>query len=74
MAERPQRVEIGFSGGQVIAARIAEKELNDLREALGRGGGWYDLESEEGRLSIDRDQVAFVRVAAPEHRVGFSDV
>jgi hypothetical protein len=72
MAESPQRVEIGFGGGQVIAARIGERELKDLREALGRGGGWYDLETEEGRLAIDRGQVVFVRVAAPEHRVGFT--
>jgi hypothetical protein len=72
MAERPQRVEIGFGGGQVISARVAESELEKLREALGRGGGWYDFQTEDGRLSIDRDQVAFVRTAAPEHRVGFS--
>jgi len=33
MAEA-QRVEIGFEGGQVIAARLAEDDLKDLRKQL----------------------------------------
>lgn len=73
MAERSQRVEIGFSGGQVLATRLAEKQLTELREALARGDGWYELGTEEGELAIDRGQVVFVRVAAAEHRIGFVD-
>ncbi len=29
-----QRVEIGFEGGQVISARLAESDLKDVRKQL----------------------------------------
>ena len=32
-----QRVEIGFEGGQVISARLAEEDLKDLRGQLEKG-------------------------------------
>ena len=41
MAEA-QRVEIGFEGGQVISAGLAEDDLKDLRKQLEKGG-WHDL-------------------------------
>ena len=65
------RVEIGFSGGQVLVARLTEDQLKDLRDAVEGGDGWYDLKAEDGELAIDRGQVAFIRVASAEHRVGF---
>jgi hypothetical protein len=71
MAERAERVEIGFRGGQVVATRLEEKQLKGLLDALGRGDGWYDLDTEDGPLALERGQVSFVRVAAGEHRVGF---
>jgi hypothetical protein len=66
------RVEIGFSGGQVVAARLEPKQLDDVRKALGKSEGWLSLESEDGELSIDVSEVVFVRLAASEHRIGFS--
>jgi hypothetical protein len=74
MAERAKRdrVEIGFDGGQVIAARLTEKQLSDLRKALDNGEGWHDISTEDGDLAVDLDEVIFVRVAAPEHRIGFT--
>jgi hypothetical protein len=66
-----QRVEIGFEGGQVIAARLDEKPLQRLRSELDRGGRWHDLETEEGVLALDLSKVAFIRVDSGEHRVGF---
>jgi hypothetical protein len=65
------RVEIGFEGGQVISARLEQKELQRLRSELGRGGSWHDLETEEGALALDLGKVAFLRVDSGEHRVGF---
>ena len=47
-----QRVEIGFEGGQVIQARLAEEDLKDLRAALEKGG-WHDLHTEDGVISQD---------------------
>ena len=49
MAEA-QRVEIGFEGGQVISARLAEDDLKDLRKQLEKGG-WHDLHTEDGVLA-----------------------
>ena len=42
-----QRVEIGFEGGQVISARLANDDLKDLRKQLEKGG-WHDLHTEDG--------------------------
>ena len=68
MAE--QRVEIGFEGGQVISARIGEDDLKDLRKQLEKGG-WHDLHTEDGVVSLFLSKVAFVRVGTHNSRVGF---
>ena len=48
-----------------------------LREAsLHRAGSeprWYDLETEDGSISLDLAQVVFVRIAGAPHTIGFSD-
>ena len=72
MAEA-QRVEIGFEGGQVIPARLAEDDLKDLRKQLEKGG-WHDLHTEDGVISLYLGKVAFLRVASNDHRVGFGSV
>ena len=70
MAEA-QRVEIGFEGGQVISTRLGEDDLKDLRSRLEQGG-WYDLHTEDGVVSLYLGKVAFLRIDSGEHRVGFS--
>jgi hypothetical protein len=70
MAEA-QRVEIGFEGGQVISARLSEDDLKDLRKKLEKGG-WHDLRTEDGVISLYLGKVAFMRIESGEHRVGFS--
>jgi hypothetical protein len=74
MAEQSKRdrVEIGFDGGQVLAVRLNQKQLGDLRKALDKGEGLHDISTEDGDLAVDLDEVIFVRVAAPEHRIGFT--
>jgi hypothetical protein len=69
MAEA-QRVEIGFEGGQVISARLAEDDLRDLRQQLERGG-WHDLQTEDGVIALYLGKVAFLRIESGAHRVGF---
>ena len=66
-----QRVEIGFEGGQVVSVRLTEDDLKDLRKQLEKGG-WHDLRTEEGILSIYLGKVAFLRIDSGDHRVGFS--
>ena len=79
MAEEMKRVEIGFGGGQVMSARLAARHLETLREALTSTerltseATWYELESEDGVISLDLRQVVFVRVAAAPQTIGFSD-
>jgi hypothetical protein len=65
-----QRVEIGFEGGQVISARLADQDLEDLRSRLEQGG-WHDLHTEEGTIALHLGKVQFLRVESGEHRVGF---
>jgi hypothetical protein len=80
MAEEMKRIEIGFGGGQVMSARLESRHLDALRQALAstdklasEAASWYDLESEDGAISLDLRQVVFVRVAAAPHTIGFSD-
>jgi hypothetical protein len=79
MAEEAKRIEIGFSGGQVMATRLTETQLGELRAALASSdklssehAGWHELESEDGTVSLDLRQIVFVKVAGPPHTIGFS--
>jgi hypothetical protein len=66
------RVEIGFSGGQVVAVRLSDERVKDLRQALDGANGWFDLETEDGEVALDLREVVFVRGAPGEHRIGFT--
>ena len=69
-SDRPQRVSIGFQGGQVLAARVSPDALKKLRRALD-GGDWHELEAEDATVAINLAQVVYVNVDADEHQVGF---
>jgi hypothetical protein len=66
-----QQVEIGFEGGQVVSARLAGDDLEGLRKQLEQGG-WHDLHTEDGVISLYLGKVAFLRVKSGDNRVGFS--
>jgi hypothetical protein len=66
------RVEIGFSGGQVVAVRMSDEKVKDLRRALDKSDGWTDIETEDGAIALDLRQVVFLRGAPGEHRIGFT--
>jgi hypothetical protein len=68
--DKPQKVSIGFEGGQVLSARVGPKELSTLRGALG-GQGWHELTAEDGTVALDVDKIVYVLVDHEEHRVGF---
>ncbi len=68
--DRPQRITIGFTGGQTLAARVAPDQLTNLRNALG-SDGWHDLTAEDGTVAVDLAKVAYVIAEHEEHRVGF---
>jgi regulator of protease activity HflC (stomatin/prohibitin superfamily) len=69
MASR-REVTIGFAVGQALAVRIDEDQIKRLRESLG-GGGWFELQTEDGTAQVRLDAVVYVRVENDEHRVGF---
>jgi hypothetical protein len=65
-----RRVSIGFDGGQVLAARVGEKALSALREALEKGG-WHDLAAEDGSALVYVPKIVYITTDTSEHRVGF---
>ena len=83
--EKPQKISIGFIGGQVLAARVAPHELTKLRNALPAGGcrgvavqctAWSDRRPRScgpRNASINGVRVAvFRRSYAPSDRVAAS--
>jgi hypothetical protein len=68
--DKPQKISIGFEGGQVLGARVVPAELSKLRNALGKGG-WHDVTAEDGTVAVDLGRVVYVLVDHEEHRVGF---
>jgi hypothetical protein len=68
--EKPQKISIGFLGGQALAARVNPAELTRLRQALG-STGWHDLTAEDGTVAVDLSKIVYVLVDHEEHRVGF---
>jgi hypothetical protein len=66
-----QKVEIGFEGGQVVAVRLSEDELKNLRKQVEKGG-WHDVKTEDGVLAVYVGKVAFLRIDSGAHKVGFS--
>jgi hypothetical protein len=69
--ERHARTSIGFAGGQVLSVRVDADSLAALKEALAGDRRLYDLVLEDGSVTIDLAQVAYVRVDSDEPRVGF---
>ena len=68
--DKPQKISIGFLGGQVLSARVAPEELTRLRERA-RQEGWHDLTAEDGTVALDLGRVVYVLVDHEGHRVGF---
>lgn len=68
MARR--RVSVGFEGGQVLAAKITEEALAQLRAAVDQGG-WQSIDTEEGSAYVNADKIVYVLTDASEQRVGF---
>ena len=69
---RPRRIAVGFHAGGSLPLRLAEDKLTDLRQAItSGGGGWHEVESEDGTVLLNLAQVIYLRVESDEHRIGF---
>jgi hypothetical protein len=68
-----RRVEVGFTGGQVILMRLDERSHDQLRRAVQEGKQrWYEVETVDGVVGLDLGQVSFLKLESAEHKVGFS--
>ena len=71
-AKRARRAAVGFQGGQVLALRLSEDQLTELRGVLRDGRErWHEVEATDGAVLVDLGQVVYLRVESDEHRVGF---
>jgi hypothetical protein len=70
MLAHHRRVSVGFQGGQVLALRVTDEQLEALYGALG-DDGWHELETEEGPVRLHLGQVVYVRTEESDSRVGF---
>ncbi|HLL92635.1 MAG TPA: hypothetical protein VN892_07055 [Solirubrobacteraceae bacterium] len=70
MSSGSRRITIGFQGGQALALRVSDDQLKALNGALG-GGGWHDVQSEDGPVRVNLAQVVYVSADKDESRVGF---
>lgn len=70
MTPSARRISVGFQGGQVLALRVADDELKGFYAALG-GGGWHQIETDDGPVRVDLGQVVYVSAESDELRVGF---
>ena len=70
--KRAARVDVGFSGGQVLSVRMQDSAYQELRQALDKGGnGWHELKTEDSELALHLTQVVYVRLDTEQHKVGF---
>ena len=65
------KVNIGFKGGDVVAARLSDDEVAGLRSALESGQGWHKLETADGRVDLKVDDVIYISEYSHEPTVGF---
>ena len=72
MPDVNRKIAIGFQGGQVLALRLPEDQLNTLNGVLRDGRErWHEVEAADGAVVVDVGQVVYLRVESDEHRVGF---
>jgi hypothetical protein len=73
MAEQSRRIDIGFQGGQVLPARVAQATYDKLSSALTdeRAERWFELETVDSKISVDLSQVVYVRIDTEAQHVGF---
>jgi len=72
MADPTRKAAVGFQGGQVLALRLSESQLKELRAVLRDGRErWHEVEAADGAVVVDVGQVVYLRVESDEHRVGF---
>lgn len=70
MASERVRIEIAFTGGQILGAMATEEAVDGLQRALA-DGGVYELEAEDGRYIVPVSAIVYVRRHSRETHIGF---
>ena len=66
------RVELAFDGGQIIAANVTPESADALERAVAATSqGTFQLETDDGRMSVVLTRVLYVKRFAREGKVGF---
>ena len=71
MADERARVDVGFTGGQVLALRLEKGVFEQLRQAVEGDKRFYDVDAGDSNVTLDLSQVVYLRVETEDHRVGF---
>jgi hypothetical protein len=72
MADERVRVEIGFDGGQIVAAFVDPSSADQLESALHQDGPRVVvLDTEDGPLHVVVPRVAYFKRVVRAGRVGF---
>ncbi len=71
MAEKRAKVDIGFTGGQVLSLRLENAVFEALRKAVEGDNRFYDVNAGDSNVTLDLSQVAYLRVETEDHPVGF---
>jgi len=67
-----KRVDIGFSGGQVLSLRMPEEAYGALGNEVRSGSqGWHEIEAEDSHVSVNLGRVVYVRLDTEQQKVGF---
>jgi hypothetical protein len=66
------RVELAFDGGQIIAANVAPESADALERAVAATSqGAFQLDTDDGRISVLVPRVLYVKRFARDAKVGF---
>jgi hypothetical protein len=66
------RIEIGFDGGQIMAALVEPAAADQIERALAAGSEQaLAFEAEDGRYTVMLPRVVYLKRFARESRVGF---
>ena len=71
MPDRRARVDIGFTGGQVLALRLEKGVFEELRKAVEGDKRFFDVDAGDASVTLDLAQVVYLRVETEDHQVGF---
>ncbi|MHB8689839.1 MAG: hypothetical protein ACYDHH_01205 [Solirubrobacteraceae bacterium] len=70
--DKPQKISIGFLGGQTLAAKVSSADLAEMQQALRAENRFvYELTAEDGIITLDLAKVVYVLADHDANRVGF---